>query len=153
MATSKKPVFSFKAKTSPFYGTVFQKLFVNHYEERDIRLLDEPERTDVFFATAYDLSYECCGKLPTDPYYGITFSGTKAQKGKTIAVDPRMIPLGSKVHVEFNDEYSYLNGWYVAEDTGSKVKGNVIDIFFGRSASREMKKFGRRKVKLSWVSP
>jgi 3D (Asp-Asp-Asp) domain-containing protein len=39
-----------------------------------------------------------------------------------------------------------LNGWYVAEDTGSRVKGKIIDIFFGRSAFAEARKFGRRTV-------
>lgn len=105
------------------------------------------EKND-FIATAYDLSYQSCGKYPGDPAYGITFSGTKAVKGRTIAVDPEVIPLGSKVYVEFPNEYRNLNGWYLAEDTGKKVKGKIIDIFMGKSALKEAMQFGRRKVKL-----
>ncbi|HEX3029348.1 MAG TPA: 3D domain-containing protein [Clostridia bacterium] len=105
------------------------------------------EKND-FIATAYDLSYRSCGKYPGHPAYGITFSGTKAVKGRTIAVDPEVIPLGSKVYVEFPKEYQNLDGWYVAEDTGNKVKGKIIDVFLGKSALKEAMEFGRRKVKL-----
>lgn len=101
-----------------------------------------------FTATAYDLSYESCGKYPDHPEYGITFSGKKAVKGRTIAVDPKVIPLGSKVFIEFPEPYVHMDGWYYAEDTGSKVKGRIVDVFFGERALGEAKKFGRRKVNL-----
>lgn len=99
-----------------------------------------------FTATAYDLSYQSCGKYPSNPMYGITFSGSKAVRGRTIAVDPEVIPIGSVVYIEFPREFSYLNGLYTAEDTGNKVKGKVVDIFLGKSALEEAKKFGRMKV-------
>jgi len=101
-----------------------------------------------FIATAYDLSFQSCGKYPDNPSYGITYSGSKAIKGRTIAVDPDVIPLGSKVYIEFPKEYISMNGWYIAEDTGSKVKGNTIDVFMGKSALTEAMDFGRRKVNL-----
>lgn len=82
-------------------------------------------------ATAYDLSVESCGKDRDDPGYGITKTGTRAKAGRTIAVDPEVIPLGSSVMITFPDEYSHLNGIYVAEDTGRLIVGNCIDIFFG----------------------
>ena len=50
-----------------------------------------------------------------------TASGTVPTAGRTIAVDPSVIPLGSQV---------IINGHvYTAEDTGGAIKGNVIDIF------------------------
>lgn len=56
-----------------------------------------------------------------------TYSGMKAARNpngySTIAVDPRVIPLGTKVYV---DGYGYA----IAADTGSSVKGNFIDVFF-----------------------
>lgn len=82
-------------------------------------------------ATAYDLSFESCGKSRSHPEYGITFSGTKATAGRTIAVDPEVIPLGSCVRITFPEKYSHLDGIYIAEDTGSLIKGNIIDVFFG----------------------
>lgn len=52
---------------------------------------------------------------------GLTATGTNVTPGRTIAVDPRVIPYGTKVYIE-----GY--GWYVAEDCGGGVKGNHIDI-------------------------
>ena len=50
-----------------------------------------------------------------------TSTGAIATEGKTIAVDPNVIPYGSEV---------LINGHvYIAEDCGGAVKGNVIDIF------------------------
>lgn len=103
-------------------------------------------------ATAYDLSIESCGKKPDHPQYGITRSGTKAMVGRTIAVDPKVIPLGSRAYVKFPLEYSHLDGVYIAEDTGRLVKGNMIDVFLGedKPGSREIyksvMKFGIQRV-------
>ena len=91
-------------------------------------------------ATAYDLSVESCGKDRGHPEYGITYSGTRAEAGRTVAVDPEVIPLGSSIRITFPEEYSYMDGIYVAEDTGRLIKGNNIDIFFGedQEGSREI---------------
>lgn len=86
-------------------------------------------------ATAYDLSYESCGKRPGEPGYGITSTGTKARIGRTVAVDPEVIPLGSRLQITFPKEYSHLDGEYIAEDTGRLIKGSTIDIFFGEDKS------------------
>lgn len=89
-------------------------------------------------ATAYDLSFQSTGKRPGDKAYGITASGTKAKVG-TVAVDPNVIPLGTRLYV---DGY----GFCVAEDTGGAIKGNRIDLFFNTTS--EAKNFGRRQVKV-----
>lgn len=95
-------------------------------------------------ATAYDLSYESCGKYPGDPAYGITYSGTHARPG-VIAVDPRIIPLGSNVYIESLD-HTEDYGFSVAEDTGSAIKGYKVDLFINnRSAAL---RYGRRNVKV-----
>ena len=74
-----------------------------------------------FTVTAYCCCEKCCGKNINHPAYGVTATGTKATDGRTIAVAPNAIPLGSTV---------YLNNQpYIAEDTGSAIKGNKIDIF------------------------
>lgn len=98
----------------------------------------------VMSATAYDLSFESCGKRPGDKYYGITASGTKARPG-VVAVDPRVIPLGTKLYIESLDGSSDY-GFAVAEDTGGAIKGNKIDLFF--HSSTDVKNFGRRNVKV-----
>jgi len=55
----------------------------------------------------------------------------------TIAVDPSVIPLGSKVYV---DGYGYA----IASDTGGAIKGNRIDVYF--NSSSECDRWGRRSV-------
>lgn len=93
-----------------------------------------------FEATAYDLSFESCGKHPDHPQYGITASGTQAREG-VIAVDPKVIPLGTKLYVEGIGEV-------VAEDKGGAIKGKKIDIFM--EYNKACFDWGRRKVKV-WL--
>lgn len=95
-------------------------------------------------ATAYDLSYQSTGKNPSHPQYGITYSGTKAHSG-VVAVDKNMIKLGSKLYVESLDS-THDYGFASAEDTGSAIKGNRIDLFIS-DHSRAMA-YGRRKVRV-----
>ena len=68
---------------------------------------------------------------------GITATGTRVRPG-VVAVDPRVIPLGSTLWVE---GYGYAR----AEDTGGAIKGNRIDLFFETKA--EAFRWGRRTVK------
>ncbi|HDR7642682.1 TPA: enterotoxin, partial [Bacillus wiedmannii] len=58
---------------------------------------------------------------------------------RIIAVDPKVIPLGSKVWVEGYGEA-------IAGDTGSAIKGNRIDVLMG-SKSKAMN-WGRKTVKV-----
>ncbi len=93
-------------------------------------------------ATAYDLSFQSTGKLPGHPAYGITATGTYAKIG-TVAVDPRVIPLGTKMYIVSTDG-SVVYGYCTAEDTGGAIKGNKVDLFYNTTA--ECMQFGRRSV-------
>lgn len=99
-------------------------------------------------ATAYDLSFQSCGKYPSDPGYGITATGTRAAYG-TVAVDPRVIPLGSKLYIETSDG-SFVYGFATAEDTGGAIKGHKVDLFF--PSYNDCMSFGRRSVKVYVLS-
>jgi len=85
-------------------------------------------------ATAYDPGPGSCGRYAS----GHTAIGLHATKG-VIAVDPRIIPLGSRVFVE-----GY--GPAIAGDVGSAIKGNKIDVCF--PTRREALQWGRRVVKV-----
>ena len=87
-------------------------------EETVVQEEPKPEYiTETFKLTAYCPCMQCCGK--TD---GITASGTKATEGRTIAVDPNVIPFGTEV---------IINGHtYIAEDKGGAIKDNRIDVYF-----------------------
>lgn len=93
-------------------------------------------------ATAYDLSYESCGKHPGDPGYGITASGMRARRG-VVAVDTSVIPLGTRLYIESADG-SYTYGYAVAGDRGGAIRGNKIDLFM--DTRNECMQFGRRRV-------
>ena len=95
-------------------------------------------------ATAYTADYSCTGKGPGDPALGITSTGVRAKRNangySTIAVDPRVIPLGTKLYV---DGYGYA----IAEDIGGAIKGNHIDLYF--SSTNEMWNWGAREMLVS----
>lgn len=79
-----------------------------------------PEMIDVgmFKLTAYCNCRKCCGRWAGGP----TASGTMPAEGRTVAVDKKVIPLGTRVYIEGYGEF-------IAEDTGSAIKGNRIDIY------------------------
>lgn len=85
--------------------------------------LDLGEPMGEFKLTAYCPCAMCCGKWAN----GITATGTTATEGRTIAVDPRVIPYGSSVTIYFADGTSHT---YTAEDCGGAIKENRIDVFF-----------------------
>lgn len=90
-------------------------------------------------ATAYTLHpSECGGKTPDHPEYGITYSGRRVKVGRTVAVDPKVIPLGSVLYVELASPYEHLSGTYVAEDIGSGVKGKHIDVYIGEDKENDL---------------
>jgi uncharacterized protein YabE (DUF348 family) len=85
-------------------------------------------------STAYTGSCNGCS--------GVTATGInlRANPGvKVIAVDPSVIPLGTKVYVE-----GY--GYAVAADTGGAIRGNKIDVFF--ASKSEAYRWGRKQVKI-----
>jgi 3D (Asp-Asp-Asp) domain-containing protein len=102
-------------------------------------------------ASAYSLNVSDTGKSKSHPAYGITKTGTKATYKRTIAVDPKVIPLGSKVYIEFPEPYTYMNGTYIAEDTGGAIKGNKIDVFMGEGKRKQCIEFGIQKVKITII--
>ncbi|MBP3040675.1 DUF348 domain-containing protein [Bacillaceae bacterium Marseille-Q3522] len=85
-------------------------------------------------STAYTASCNGCS--------GITATGIDLHANpnmKVIAVDPSLIPLGTKVYVE-----GY--GYAIAADTGSSIKGKKIDVFF--SSKADAYRWGRKTVKI-----
>lgn len=85
-------------------------------------------------STAYTASCNGCS--------GTTATGVNLHanpNAKVIAVDPGVIPLGSKVYV---DGYGYA----IASDTGGAIKGNKIDVFF--PSKSDAYRWGRKTVKI-----
>lgn len=89
-----------------------------------------------FKTTAYCTCVKCCGiwsqehpsRQGTD-YIQRTASGAIPTAGRTVAVDTNVIPFGTVIVIDGHE--------YVAEDTGSAVKGNTIDIYFDNHKDAE----------------
>lgn len=90
-----------------------------------------------FEITAYCGCRKCNGIWTGYP----SASGAPLKEGITIAVDPKIIPLGTRVYIEGV-------GWRVAQDTGGMIKGNRIDVYI--DSHSECLKFGRREMTV-WV--
>ena len=85
--------------------------------------------------TAYCACSKCCGKSD-----GITATGTHATQGRTVAVDPSVIPYGSVVIINGHE--------YIAEDCGGGIDGTQIDMFF--DSHQDALNWGRRWLDV-WV--
>ena len=87
--------------------------------------LNAPELVSLgeFKITHYCPCPKCCGQWAD----GITYTGTTATEGRTIAVDPKVIPLGSTVLIDGQE--------YIAEDIGGAIKGSRIDVFMESHAA------------------
>lgn len=79
-----------------------------------------------------------------------TATGTTPSEGRTIAVDRNLIPLGTKLQVKFPEPFSYLNGTYVAEDTGSAIHGHKVDLYLG--SLNKCLEFGVRDIQVSIIN-
>ena len=90
-----------------------------------------------FTAYAYCACEKCCGAWSA---FGRTASGTIPREGRTIAVDPEIIPLGTTVFIDGRE--------YIAEDTGGGIHGNVIDVF--HESHDAALNWGKRTVTVKW---
>lgn len=101
-------------------------------------IVDETSGKNYEYTKTMTLNATAYTDIEGDRWSGITASGMKTFVGM-VAVDPRVIPLGTKLYVE---DY----GVAVAGDTGGAIKGNKIDLFFNTNS--EVYNFGRRNKKI-----
>ena len=70
----------------------------------------------------------------------VTSTGKVPKVGRTIAVDPKVIPYGTRVYIPA------LGQTYIAEDCGGAIKGNKIDIFM--SSEEKCISWGVRNIEI-----
>lgn len=99
-------------------------------------------RVETFTATAYDASPEDNG-----PWAGVTSTGMQMGYG-VIAVDPKVIPYGTRMYIESVDG-QYVYGYAIAGDCGGAIKGNRVDLFYWSKA--QCNQFGRRAVNIYFL--
>lgn len=87
-------------------------------------------RVETFILTAY-----CPCEICSEGWGNQTSTGVLATAGRTIAVDPRIIPYGTEVIIDGKS--------YFAEDCGGLIKENKIDIFF--ESHQETIEFGKQE--------
>lgn len=97
---------------------------------------DSFEHTMVFKITAYCPCSQCNGPWSG----GATSTGARATQGRTIAVDPRVIPYGSKVLIGGHE--------FIAEDCGGAIKGARIDLYL--DSHERCNSWGVRYLSVSW---
>ena len=96
----------------------------------------------VFTVTHYCGCSKCCGKWSSGSENdAIGAAGTKLIPFYSVAVDPSVIPFGTELHDENGNTY-------IAQDTGSAIKGNRIDLFVGNHS--EAIKLGVKEIVLYW---
>ena len=114
-------------------------------EKIEDALLNRSHKMTDVTVTHYCPCQKCCGKPEGHPAYGITASGRQLVPGVSVGVDPSVIPLGSTVILDFGDgELQYC----VADDTGSGVKGNHIDL--AMEDHQEALEMGVRTATVYW---
>ena len=116
-----------------------QESFENENIEQ--ALLAKANKIENVKVTHYCCCVKCCGKAD-----GITYSGVKATPGVTVAVDTSIIPLGSDVLVDYGDGEIH---YYRADDTGSAIKGNKLDLCV--SSHQDAINLGVRTATVYWV--
>jgi 3D (Asp-Asp-Asp) domain-containing protein len=101
-------------------------------------------KTEVM-ATGYTAGVESTGKDSDHPVYGITFSGVKVRRDlvSTIAADPSVFPIGTLLYIP-----GY--GYGVVADTGSAIKGNIIDLYY-EEVDDVFAEWGKKKVNVSII--
>lgn len=125
-----------KSKNDIEYEELNGSLSTVVYAKQQVTLTEEHLIPNVLL-TAYEASPVSCG-IYAD---GFTKTGTRVCAGRTIAVDPSIIPLGSRV---------IINGHtYTAEDVGGKIKGHHIDIYMNTIG--ECMRFGTRRADAVWL--
>ncbi|WP_238655772.1 3D domain-containing protein [Paenibacillus piscarius] len=125
--TSKSTVASKTSKVSAKANNVTSKAGVNFEYKRMIKNVS---------MTAYSSQEPGIGTR--------TASGTRVTEGRTIAVDPNVIPIGWWVYIEGL-------GFRRAEDTGGAIKGNKVDVYY--DSLSHARNFGRKSRTLYVIGP
>lgn len=112
------------------------------YDEEDEANYDAPSGDTITTSSGEVLSYVDCLTVEATAYTGggTTATGTPARYG-AIAVDPKVIPYGTKMYI-VSEDGNWIYGEATAEDCGGAIKGNIIDLYF--DSYNTCIQFGRR---------
>ena len=121
-------------------------------EVSEISTTKKESKSDEFIITAYDNSVESQGAWVNQTATEYNLKGKTREEAMCLAVDPKIIPLNSKVKLTFDSDYAHMNGIYIARDTGGAIKGNRLDLFMGDGVNPQIvRNFGKRKVQVEII--
>lgn len=124
-----------------YFSTYEEAIAFGRQELNVYRIQKDEEEKEGFLGefevTGYCSCSKCCGYKEKR----LTKMETVPRSSYTVAVDPDVIPLGSKIEID--------GTVYLAEDTGKKIKGNIIDIYF--DTHEEALIYGRKTKKVYQV--
>ena len=113
-----------------FFGMLFLIVFLS---KENKQLKNKPPETIIIERNISPLPYKDLGEFEIT-FYSPQELGAKnrfdlktsigriPKQGRTVAVDPKIIPYGSIIYIK-------NQGYFIAEDCGGKIKGNRLDIF------------------------
>ena len=109
--------------------------------------LYEPPKEELVYIGTFSNTFYCPCYRCNGNSHGITASGEPLTPYLSVAVDKRVIPLGTKLYIEFENSTSKsLNGYYMAHDTGGAVRGNKIDVCVGSHSEAYSYGIGKCKI-------
>lgn len=120
-------------RTKPIYKNVEVEKVIEPMKMREI---------GSFNLTSYCPCTECCDQYGASPIGKTGAIGVGVYRGITFAVDPRVIPYGTKMYVEGV-------GVGIATDCGGAIKGNRIDVYI--PDHQEARVFGRQNNKKVYI--
>lgn len=91
-------------------------------EDIDKVVVTEPAEPELVSISEFKLTAYCSCSSCSGPWGTQTSTGATTTEGRTVAVDPTVIPYGTVLIIPGYGEF-------VAEDCGSSVKGKHIDIY------------------------
>lgn len=111
-------------------------------ESESLKINDKSNSKEVFKSESSNSNVVTTMTVSATAYSGdgITSTGKIPQVGRTIAVDPKVIPYGTRVYIPA------LGQTYIAEDCGGGIKGNKIDIFM--SSEEKCISWGVRNIEI-----
>jgi len=137
-------------KKVTFKESLLDDFAYEEYEQKEKLKLDEDTTIYRHYlkfeaeVTAYTAGYQCTGKTPDHPQYGVTRSGRMVEEGVTLAA-PEVFPFGTVIEIPGV-------GKRVNYDTGSAIKYRhdtgrfVFDIYVKTLA--EARKWGREVLEV-----
>lgn len=94
---------------------------INTPIKEEIKIEEEVVEQQLEYLGKFLLTAYCPCELCSEGYGKMTSTGAIAEQGRTIAVDPNIIPYGTNVIIDGHT--------YIAEDCGGAINDNHIDIF------------------------